>query len=201
VTETDHDGDGYTQSQGDCNDAAAGIHPGAAEICGDGVDQDCDGSDQVCTSCEEMAGEWQGSHSGIDCEGYSDGESWTAQVFADCRFVNYGSNSVTGTVNPVTRILTATTTTDECGDVSVSGVFVNNSLSGNYAFALGGGGTFFATKVGAEAVDNDGDGYTVAQGDCNDADASVFPDAPETCGDGIDQDCSGFDLDCEPDGN
>ena len=37
-------------------------------------------------------------------------------------------------------------------------------------------------------VDNDGDGYSENQGDCDDQDASVFPDADELC-DGIDNDC------------
>jgi hypothetical protein len=34
---------GYSAASGDCNDAAAGVHPGVAEVCGDGVDNDCDG--------------------------------------------------------------------------------------------------------------------------------------------------------------
>lgn len=34
---------GYVAAPGDCNDAAAGIHPGIAEVCGDGIDNDCDG--------------------------------------------------------------------------------------------------------------------------------------------------------------
>ncbi|MCK5681664.1 DUF1566 domain-containing protein, partial [bacterium] len=44
----DNDGDGYSENQGDCNDAEATIHPGATEICGDGIDQDCNGSDLIC---------------------------------------------------------------------------------------------------------------------------------------------------------
>jgi len=47
-------------------------------------------------------------------------------------------------------------------------------------------------------VDNDLDGYTVNGGDCNDANADIFPGAVEICGDGIDQDCSGADLACTP---
>ncbi|HDH06012.1 MAG TPA: hypothetical protein ENH01_09945, partial [Nitrospirae bacterium] len=37
-------------------------------------------------------------------------------------------------------------------------------------------------------VDGDGDGYTVAGGDCNDGDATVYPGAAEIC-DGKDNDC------------
>jgi hypothetical protein len=38
------------------------------------------------------------------------------------------------------------------------------------------------------AADDDGDGVTIAAGDCDDGDASVHPGASETC-DGVDQDC------------
>jgi len=44
----DDDGDGYTENQGDCNDNNNSIYPGAIEICGDGIDQDCNGSDLSC---------------------------------------------------------------------------------------------------------------------------------------------------------
>ncbi len=48
-----------------------------------------------------------------------------------------------------------------------------------------------------EDVDNDGDGHTENQGDCDDGDPARYPGAAETCNDGIDQDCSGADLSCD----
>lgn len=47
--------------------------------------------------------------------------------------------------------------------------------------------------------DQDNDGYTPAEGDCDDGDASVHPYAEDICEDGIDQDCSGSDERCNPD--
>ena len=37
--------------------------------------------------------------------------------------------------------------------------------------------------------DCDGDGYTVGEGDCDDTDGDVFPDADEICGDDVDNNC------------
>ena len=39
-----------TTRQGDCNDAVGTINPGVAEICGDGIDNDCLGGDQACST-------------------------------------------------------------------------------------------------------------------------------------------------------
>ncbi len=52
---TDADGDTYATEGGacgdvDCNDGVAAINPGATEICGDGVDNDCSGGDQACSA-------------------------------------------------------------------------------------------------------------------------------------------------------
>ncbi len=51
---------------------------------------------------------------------------------------------------------------------------------------------------GVRAIDNDGDGYTENQGDCDDNNPSVNPGSSEVCGDAIDNDCdSSIDEGCE----
>lgn len=48
-TEAESQPNGYVSSNTDCNDSDALVHPDAVEICGDGSDQDCDGSDTICS--------------------------------------------------------------------------------------------------------------------------------------------------------
>ena len=60
------------------------------------------------------------------------------------------------------------------------------------ALSLLGGCIIFDTSPAyqrmLELTDEDGDGSTLADGDCNDADPRIFPQSPEVC-DGLDNDC------------
>ena len=55
---------GYVSLSGDCDDANPFVHPGASEICGDGIDQDCSNGDLLCS---------------VD----QDGDGWRTEV-GDC---------------------------------------------------------------------------------------------------------------------
>jgi hypothetical protein len=62
---------------------------------------------------------------------------------------------------------------------------------------------FCVSFVEPNDVDNDLDGYTENQGDCNDRDLSIYPGATEICDDTVDNDCDGnvdcSDADCSDD--
>jgi len=79
LTCTDDDGDGYSVEGGDCgaadcNDADADINPGACDIKGDGIDQDCSGKDRLHgKACPGTGGGPVG-----DCSSYGDGKSCKA---------------------------------------------------------------------------------------------------------------------------
>ena len=190
----DDDKDGYTENEGDCDDGDASIHPGATEICGDGIDQDCDGEDLICPENvdDDMDGftETQGDcddgnasiHPGAtdicgdgidqDC----DGSDQVCQEDMDDDMDGYTENEGdcddgNASIHPGA--------TDICGDG------IDQDCDGS-------------DRMCPEDIDNDKDGYTENQGDCDDGNESIHPGATDICGDGIDQDCDGKDLTCYP---
>lgn len=80
---------------------------------------------------------------------------------------------------------------DTASNATVDGAFA--AYYSSVASILGSGGT--GGGGGGGCVDNDGDGYCVEDGDCNDNNASINPGANDTKGrngrNGIDNDCDG----------
>jgi len=70
----DADGDGFNDAScggNDCDDSDPNVNPGAAEVCDDGVDNDCDGLiDEGCSSCPDSDGDGyeDASCGGTDCD-------------------------------------------------------------------------------------------------------------------------------------
>ena len=85
----DNDGDGYSRFKGDCDDTDSSVNPGAEEIEGDGVDNDCDsstpdegqgttgGDSGVDTTDDDGEGSTGGDGSGSDAGEESAGGSTT----------------------------------------------------------------------------------------------------------------------------
>jgi len=63
---------GYVFDITDCDDMSRQVAPGAEDICGDGIDQDCDGQDAVCQTSPDR---WTGAT--------ADGVGWDLAVVGD----------------------------------------------------------------------------------------------------------------------
>jgi hypothetical protein len=179
----DTDGDGYTIAQGDCNDNNSSVYPGATEIAGDGVDQDCNGRDLVVNPD-------------------NDGDGYTVSQ-GDCDDNNRG-------IHPGATEIADDGIDQDCDgfdlmveqDVDGDGYTIDQGdCNDNHSNIYPG-----ATEIANDDIDQDcdgidlivdpdqdGDGYSVGQGDCDDSDSSIYPGAPEIYEDGIDQDCNGKD--------
>lgn len=129
--------------------------------------------------CGDIAGEWSGTWSETDCFGDFYSGDWSASITESCDFDGSDAfGSLTGTIDPLTGTLTATSSGTECGDFVLTGVFRNDGASGNWTYSAGGSGSFTGTK---EIVDSDGDGVP--------DDEDAFPNDPnesvDSDGDGV----------------
>lgn len=125
--------------------------------------------------------------------------------------------SVSGTVNdidgiPVEGALVTITSDPVTATTDSQGDFVALVIPGSHTITI----TVATTEIYKDAFtcvadtpmdlgtlqtshdpsDNDADGYSENEGDCDDGDANVHPGADEVCDDGSDNDCDG-DADCE----
>lgn len=185
---TDDDGDGYSEHQGDCDDTNPAVYPGAKEICGDGIDNNCNGA--IDANEPDGDGDGYGPCQG-DCDDTDPTINPAAQEVADgvdnncdgkidADFDGDGYDAITEgdcddndpAVHPGAKEI--------CGDG------IDNNCNG---------------FIDDKEPDADGDGFGPCQGDCDDTDATVFPGAPEIAGDGKDNNCDYMvDVDIDGDG-
>lgn len=212
----DADKDGYfAQTQGcvkpayDCDDSNPSVYPGANEVCGNGIDENCDGSDSLCPSqCKDGDGDGYGS--GPGCKG-PDCDDTNAQVHPGATEVcgNGLDDDCVGGDAPCNLYCI-----DHDGDGYGEGPSCKGPDCDDYNGTIHPGAQeICGNKVdedcdGKDAecsklcTDADGDGYGEGPDclgpDCNDYNKNIHVGAPETCGNGIDEDCSGADAPCPP---
>ncbi len=201
---SDADGDGSC-APFDCDAADPTIHPGAVEVCDDAIDQDCDGLDAgtdldgdgyfsvFCgggDDCDDASPTvWPGAPevcgNGVDedCDPGTpdiyDGDGDGASCAVDCD--DDDPSRFPGQVE-----LCADGVDNDCDGVALNG---DMDLDGEVGLACGGADCADLDPSITSATDGDGDGSGRCD-DCDDADPSVFPGAPELC-DALDNDCDG----------
>ncbi len=179
--------EGHVLDATDCNDTDPRTYPGAEDVAGDGIDQDCDDETNPSDSIDEdedgfdstedcddsdpaaYPGATETANDGIDQDG--DGEDFVSEPEPAIDTDGDGStDDVDCDIDDATVYPGAT---EVCGDG------LDNDCAGGDA--------------ACDVPDSDGDGST-DDVDCEDSDDTVYPGAPETAYDGIDQDCDGEDL-------
>jgi subtilisin-like proprotein convertase family protein len=229
--ESDADGDGFSICAGDCDDVASTTFPGASDVCGDGLDNDCDGtlddgaiefvgtgagqlisdvlSDLVVPAFVTLDGAvtdvnvtvdithpYDGdvelfltSPSGTIVELSTDnglsGDDYTGTVFDDEAAASIVGSSApfTGSFQPEEALAAFD------GEPASGGWFLTVHDDG-----FGNDGELLAWSIvfGVDgSVDDDGDGVTECDGDCDDSSAAALPGGVEVC-DGLDNDCNGL---------
>ncbi|MDP2306417.1 MAG: MopE-related protein [Pseudomonadota bacterium] len=175
----------------DCDDTSATTHPGAAEVVGDQVDQDCDGG-ELCYEDD-------------DDDGILDSTRDTrASTDTDCRDANEATSTAPTTDcddTDATRHPDATEIVGDGVDQDCDGAETCYDDDDDDGTLDSSGDT--RASVDTDCGDRAEGTIDDATNDCDDSDASVLVGAPEVAVDGIDQDCDGVDacyLDIDGDG-
>lgn len=205
---------GYSQQGGDCDDTNSDIYPGAEDICGDGIDSNCDGDDcdiqdsdfDGITDTDETFWGTDPFNEDSDSDGIADGFEYVNLTFPV-------DSDGDGLINALDDdddndgILTY----DELFDAAIYGEIYDADSDGlynwldtnsdgdllldadEYGFDLDFDGLpdYIDADSPEVVVDLDGDGYSENQGDCNDSNSGIYPGALEVC-DTIDNDCDGI---------
>ena len=172
---SDGDGDGYDAAV-DCDDADPAVHPGADEICANGVDEDCDGS------TDDVGPDAPAFHADADSDGYGDATSSVQACSAPDGYVDNTDDcdDSDGDIHPGVVDDQCDGVDDDCDeevdeDSAQLSVYRDNDGDG----------------YGAGAASQDcvvRDGFSADGSDCDDGKETVFPGADEVCN-GDDDDC------------
>ncbi len=186
----DVDGDGFL-SDVDCDDQDASVNPDAEEVC-DGLDNDCD---QLVDDADDSL----------------NAEAWFADVDGD----SFGSGEATyACESPDGFVDNGDDCDDSTAEVSPSAVEECDGLDNDCSGVVDDLSADFADPSFARYLDGDGDGFgdpntlfyacdvptgaTDIADDCDDGNASIYPDAEEVC-DEVDNDCDAV-IDEQADG-
>jgi hypothetical protein len=206
----DQDCDGYPAGV-DCDDTRPDIHPGAVEICNNGVNESCNehGADQGCVPCDLDGDGYQRDDASSGCPDATNQHPGQADCDDDDAGVHPGATSSAGGkeggVNAQGKLATALK--GLCRTIYEPKGMSGTAKVGVAGYAIGDAD---CNKIAFEgcppaSCDADGDGWPKdACGalalpgpyDCNDNDPTIFPSAPDVCGDGIDGSCAGVDTPC-----
>ena len=170
-----------TDDGGDCNEADPAINPGATEIVGDEIDQNCDGGE----TCYED----------VDTDGYSAGGNVRVRsVDADCADAGEAPASVAGgdcndtdaAINPAATEIVGDGIDENCDRAELCYADADND-----GFRPDDGATVIST-TDHDCLDRFEAGVADPTGDCNDADLDFYPGAEEKdCRDPNDYNCDG----------
>jgi hypothetical protein len=175
-------GEGVIADPIDCDDGDASVHPGATEVVGDGIDQDCDGDETCYVDADNDGARTTGTTASADSDCSDAGEALGAAPI-DC-------NDGNAAINPAA--------TDVVGDG------VDGNCDGTetcYVDADNDGARTSSTVASSDGDCSDsGEEVVGAVIDCDDGNANIRPGVSELTGDGIDQDCDGQEV-CYVDGD
>jgi hypothetical protein len=167
-------GSGYSTNADDCDDAVSTINPGATESCND-VDDDCNGiiDNNIVFTNYFVDNDGDGYGAGTASNSCSNLGAGFVTNNTDCNDANSTLNSITTEV--------CNNFDDDCDGTADDGLtFVNYYVDTD--------GDGYGAGAASNLCSNPGAGYVTNNTDCNDALATVYPGAAETCNT-IDDDC------------